>query len=150
MSFSECSFFGSSISYSVGGYVSCILPHSRVSPSRSFLIMSIPVDPSTDLKFLWERVSEGKWLHLASLASLPPKHTRCPDHRMGSQLEKEPGLDWSVCSFSMTNYPKCQQLEMFIELYSLLHGEFEHKIVWWRHYEHTCCLRETWPVEHFL
>lgn len=91
--------------------------------------MSIPVDPSTDLKYLWERVSEGKWLHLASLASLPPKHTRCPGHRMGSQLEKEPGLDWSVCSYSMTNYPKCQQLEMFIELYSLLHEEFEHKIV---------------------
>lgn len=91
--------------------------------------MSIPVGPSTDLKFLWERVSEGKWLHLASLASLPPEYTRYPDHCMGNQLEKEPGLDWSFPSYPTTHYPKCQQLKMFTELYSLLHEEFEHKFV---------------------
>lgn len=91
--------------------------------------MSIPVDPCTDLKFFWVRVSEGKWLDLASLASLPAKYTRYPDHRMGNQLEKEPRLDWSFSSYSMTNYPKCQQLKMFTKLYSLLHEEFEHKIV---------------------
>lgn len=80
--------------------------------------MSIPVDPPTDLTFLWERVSEGKWLHLASLASLPPKYTRYPDHHMGNQLEKEPGLDLSFSSYSMTNCPKYQQLLKCLQNYS--------------------------------